>query len=176
MIYYIGDTHFGHENCLKFDNRPFSSIEENDDYIMSAWNSRVTDKDTIYIIGDLVYRSTRTADWYLKRLKGIKHLIIGNHDRKYLNDRVRSYFEGIYDICDLNDDGRRVIACHYPLAEWNGMYRNAYHVYGHIHTGSPDVQAYMRTKERAFNVGVMHNNYMPVTLSELIARQANETT
>ena len=28
MNYYISDLHFGHENCIKFDNRPFANADE----------------------------------------------------------------------------------------------------------------------------------------------------
>ena len=29
--FYIADMHFGHENCIKFDNRPWFSAEEMDE-------------------------------------------------------------------------------------------------------------------------------------------------
>lgn len=33
MTFYIADLHLGHKNVLRFDNRPFSTIEENDEYM-----------------------------------------------------------------------------------------------------------------------------------------------
>ncbi len=52
MNYYIADTHLGHENVLKFDNRPFSSVDEMDEILITQWNAVVKDTDDVYIIGD----------------------------------------------------------------------------------------------------------------------------
>ena len=41
MNFYISDLHFGHYNVLKYDNRPFSSIEEMDKKIIENWNEVV---------------------------------------------------------------------------------------------------------------------------------------
>ena len=56
MYYYIADTHFGHENILKLCGRPFASLQEMNETLISAWNERVTGNDTVFILGDLFYR------------------------------------------------------------------------------------------------------------------------
>lgn len=174
MIFYTADTHFGHENVIKHDNRPFDSIEEMDETLISLWNSRVTDKDDIYIVGDIEFRSEHGPLYYLKRLKGKKHLVIGNHDTKLLsNPEAKKCFESIEQMAFINDNGRRVIACHYPMVEWNGYFRGAYHVYGHIHNNKNKANEIMSTLENAFNAGCMLNSYMPVTLDELIKNNKN---
>ncbi len=47
--------------------------------MISAWNKRVTGKDTVYIAGDMFFRC-EDPESILKRLKGKKRLILGNHD------------------------------------------------------------------------------------------------
>ena len=61
MIYYISDTHFGHANMITIDNRPFSNLKEMDDYIIKAWNSKVTNDDDVYFLGDFAYRTNSKA-------------------------------------------------------------------------------------------------------------------
>ncbi len=86
MKYYIADTHFGHENVLAFDNRPFSDVEEMDREMIHIWNRTVGAEDEVYIVGDFAYHNKRPAEWYLARLHGRKYLVIGNHDNKLLNN------------------------------------------------------------------------------------------
>lgn len=79
---YIADLHFGHQSVINFDNRPFDNVKEMDRVLIDSWNRRVTKEDQVYIVGDFAYRNEKTFSWYLKRLAGEKHLIVGNHDKK----------------------------------------------------------------------------------------------
>jgi len=178
MNLYISDLHFGHRNSLLFDNRPFRDTDSMDYALIQFWNSRVQPDDDVYILGDFCYRSGREPQWYLQRLKGHKHLIIGNHDGKLLeNEAALRYFvdepKDIVMIQDtLDGESRRVVLCHYPMAEWNGMYYGVLHVYGHIHARDNEAQRFMAAKENAFNAGAPIIGYTPASLSEL--RRHNE--
>ena len=44
----IADTHFFHENVIKYCNRPFKSIEEMNQTMIKNWNEMVDDNDIIY--------------------------------------------------------------------------------------------------------------------------------
>ena len=56
-VFFTSDTHFWHENIIKFCNRPFSSIEEMNDTIIENWN-KVVDENKI-----------TTEDFWLKETK-----------------------------------------------------------------------------------------------------------
>lgn len=171
MIFYIGDMHLGHKNVIEYDGRPFSTIDEMDKVLIENWNRKVNDEDHVYIIGDFVYRSGYKSSYYLKQLKGHKHLIVGNHDLCTLEDEnAMTYFESVEKLGYVNDDGRKVVMCHYPLAEWKGCRREknpSYHVYSHIHNRHNEISRFMDRRENALNVGCMINNYEPCTLEEL---------
>lgn len=169
MNYYIADMHLGHKNALIFDERPFDSVEEMNETIIRNWNSKVNDDDDVWILGDFCYRSEKDPSFYLKQLKGHKHLLIGNHDKATLksNSALR-YFESVEHLQHIKDREYNVILCHFPLATWNAIRRGSYHIYGHIHNDRNAVFEYMKKQERALNAGCMINNYEPVTIEELI--------
>ena len=168
MKYYTADLHFGHINVLRFDNRPFSDIDEMDRILIENWNNRVTNNDHVYILGDVALHNEKPYSWYLSQLNGQKHLIIGNHDRKLLKDiEALGYFASVNHYLEVADENKRLILSHYPIAEWNGFYRQSYHIYGHIHNNKSGIYQYMKQFDRALNAGCMINGYMPVTFSEL---------
>lgn len=169
MNYYIADTHFGHENIIRFSKRPFANATEMDKALIDNWNSRVTDDDDVYILGDFAYRS-KNPMWYAKMLKGKKHLIVGNHDSKLINHPdLEKYFVEVTDIKTISDHGTKIVCCHYPMVEWDGYYRDVMHFYGHIHNNSSNAtNKYMQSVKNAYNVGADLINFTPRTLTEII--------
>ncbi|MBR4040451.1 MAG: metallophosphoesterase [Clostridia bacterium] len=169
MIYYISDLHFGHRNVLEMDHRPFADIDEMDAALIRLWNERVTDTDDVYIVGDFAYRNGYTASWYLRRLNGRKHLIIGNHDFMTIQDeKALARFASVEKMARIMDQDRQVSLCHFPVAEWNGKRRGGYHVFGHLHGRRDEVYQFMSRYDHALNAGCMLNGYRPVTLDELM--------
>ena len=169
MKYYIADTHFGHENCIKFDNRPFANADEMDRMMIEQWNAVVKPNDDVYILGDFCYRSTKEPLYYLKKLNGRKHLIIGNHDKHLLKDEeAMAEFVSVDKMTYVKDGKHTIVLCHFPLAEWNHYYRGAWHIFGHIHAGKKGCYHFLKNEEKALNAGCMINNYMPVTIEQLI--------
>lgn len=169
MIYYISDLHLGHFNIINMCNRPYSDVEQMNEDLINKWNNRVKKNDTVYFLGDFSMKlSNEKSLEYLKRLNGIKYFIKGNHDKNsFLEEAkrqnlVKDYFDSYKEV---NDNGRFVILCHYPLVSWNGMYRNSYHLYGHVH------QNIVEPISRRYCVCVEANNYEPKTLEELIQNQ-----
>ncbi len=151
--YFIGCTHFGHANIIKLAKRPFSSVEEMDETLVSNWNKTVRKTDTVYHLGDFSYKgSSRPAD-YLNRLNGDIILIKGNHDP---DNWGHKYYE-------FKDNKRLFVLMHYPIEEWNGYYRGAVHIHCHTHKHE------LVSAERRFNVTVEATGYKPISLEEILS-------
>lgn len=139
MEYITSDLHFGHKNILKFcpKTRPYSSIDEMDEDMISEWNKLVQPEDVVYILGDISYRDNNHTAAIFNRLNGSKILIIGNHDEKALRDPIfRSCFIEIHQYLEIKRNKHKVILFHFPIAEWNKCHQGSVHLYGHLH-GSP---------------------------------------
>ncbi len=170
MIYYIGDTHFGHENVIKLCQRPFETIEDHDRTLIENWNTRVKKNDTVYMLGDFSFRSKVDPKTILKKLKGNIHLIEGNHDTKLLNADIayKEMFKSVSNILEVVDSGERVVLCHYPILEWKGYFKGWYHIYGHVHNKNENLSnKILRDMDKALNAGVDVNFFRPASLYEL---------
>lgn len=183
MIYFTSDLHLGHSNSIRISSRPFSDVEEMDEALISAWNKRISNDDTVYIVGDLVWES-KDPFVYLPRLNGKKILIAGNHDFKWLirygmacvaqDGSVEfrdysEYFTKIAQFAEITIDGEQVTLCHYPMLEWKASRRyGGYLIHGHIHNCRDKKYVPLWVLPHALNAGVDINGYMPVTFDELI--------
>ena len=194
MNYYISDLHFFSKNQtaegLNFDNRPFKNVDEMHGVILNNWNSRVTNGDTVYILGDISNRG-KNEDLIalVAKLKGKKVLIVGNHEdiRDY---RYKQLFHAIYDYLEITDHADKqpykLVLCHYPILMWNGQHNGTILMYGHLHDSIEEAYfkkclsemnggefAIRRPHEKeivAINVGCMmpYMDYTPRTLEEIL--------
>ena len=57
-LFITADTHFGHENCICYDNRPFKNLEHMDSELIRRWNARVKPFDQIIIAGDFMFHNS----------------------------------------------------------------------------------------------------------------------
>ena len=68
MIYYTSDLHLGHANVIRHCNRPFADVTQMDKTLVENWNRIVHRNDTVYIVGDFIFRAKCTPDEYLSVL------------------------------------------------------------------------------------------------------------
>ena len=181
-IFFTSDTHFGHENVLRFDNRPFASVDEMDEELIRRWNEKVGKGDLVYMLGDMIWKTRNDdAPTLIKRLNGQILLVKGNHDRFLHNSKAVKALAGVKDYDDITvtlEDGtvKRCILSHYFIPMYVGSRYGAIHLHGHSHkTAEADIElkiAEMLTENgipnRIFNVGCMYWDYAPVTLDEIL--------
>lgn len=156
------------ENINKIINHLY--IEQHDEELIKRWNSKISNKDTVYILGDLSFYSGTKTNEILKRLNGKKILIRGNHDNMFLNDKKfdKSLLEEIVDYKEIRSEGYTFILFHFPISVWNLSHKGAIHLFGHIHSNETTVHPLKEFQDKQYNVGVDIHNYYPVSIKKFI--------
>lgn len=132
-IFFISDTHFSHKSILKFENRPFSTIEEMDEIMIENWNNTVSDNDIVYHLGDFCLSNQSRHIEIIKRLKGKIILIKGNHDHSNAIKKIRPYLHDYYEVGHYFKTLKKQFwLTHYPLEI--GIRPRKYSISGHIHS------------------------------------------
>ena len=179
--WYIADTHFGHVNCIQYDDRPYETIEESDAALIANWNEVVMPDDHVYVVGDFAYKNSRHVFEYTSALRGHIHLIRGNHDIR--SEDYESCFESCDDMLVVEDSFHgetcEVFLCHYWIPFAPNQNRGAFVLHGHTHmmkeAGLEEEMKEMIRRNgircEAYNVGCMYQNYYPQTLEQIVARQ-----
>lgn len=194
MNHYIGDLHLFNRNQTgegrNYDNRPFDTVADMNQYVLQHWNAKITNGDTVRCLGDMAMRGNNDELLAMvAQLKGRKIFLRGNHDD--LSDyRYKQLFADIMDYDEIRDsvDGRVYNLCimHYPVMFWNGQHRGTILLYAHTHQTYEDfffqnciwrLNRHEKESERggkyirAFNVGAMmpFMGYEPQTLKVIMA-------
>ena len=157
MRYFIADTHFNHENIIKYCNRPFKNAKEMNEYIITKWNSVVTQKDIVYHLGDVGFGTTEELKELVSRLNGLKILIRGNHDfKRGVNGWKEVGFSEVYKKKIILEN---LILTHEPIEVEEGHTN----IFGHIHDKPLD-ERFNKVNHICVSCDVI--DYKPIAISK----------
>lgn len=150
MIWLTSDLHLFHDQEFIYKPRGFDTVEQMNEAIEAHWNEMIGDDDEVYILGDLMVggkgQGNAEGMKIVRRLKGKKHIVIGNHDT---NSRIALYRAepSIMDVqyaTRFRYRGYSFYLSHYPSITTNLQHetlkQGVINLFGHTHS-----------KERFFN-------------------------
>ncbi len=129
--FFTSDTHFHHAKIIQFCNRPYATVEEMNEDIITKWNSVVGNKDRVFHLGDFSWGNFEKTKSVFDRLHGQKHLILGNHDDPRIHKKLG--WNWIDKMEEVRIGDKLYQLCHYPQQSWDKSFHGARHVHGHCH-------------------------------------------
>lgn len=146
--------------ALRFDHRPFATLDDHDAALVARWNEVVGFDDIVWHLGDFALGPSplRVAE-ILAALNGAKHLLVGNNDDA--GTTAAPGWQSVQHYAELTLDGRPLVLCHYAFRTWNGMGRGAVNLHGHSH-------GKLTPMPRQYDVGVDPQDFRPVTLDQIL--------
>lgn len=159
----IADTHFGHENIIRYENRPFKNASEMDEQLIELWNSVVDKDDLVYMLGDFTLsRKINVIKNLVNQLNGRKILIMGNHDTRKPKDYVDCGFIVATRKPLMVEPG--VILMHEPFEDPSLIAPNYTYFFGHVHANHSLMDDY----SNCICVSVERINYKPIDFDECL--------
>lgn len=168
-VYFTADWHLFHNNILTYCKRPFVDTEEMQTAFLSNYNDKVTESDTVWILGDLMMagrRYKRELDIFIDKLNGTKHLVTGNHDRLSNRQYIDVGFSSVHTYFPFyfNSDSDKIPLMHDPST--SVAFPDCDCFTAHVH-GLWRRQI-MDNGSRCVNVGVDVWDYSPVSFDKLL--------
>ncbi len=167
MDFFTSDTHFNHDNIIKYCNRPFANVAEMNERLVLNWNARVSKEDRVFVLGDFALGKKGDADYIFDLLNGEKHLIDGNHDGSHTRKNLKWATTNTMAPYAMDDDNT-IMLVHNP-ATIKKRPSSGIILHGHLH-GTMDLHPFPKLPHTKYiDVGVDCWEYQPVTLTELLA-------
>lgn len=154
-IWFTSDTHFSQKRTMELSRRPFANIELMNRTLISCWNAKVYENDTIYHLGDF-----GEADVF-DSLSGKKiKLLKGNYDTEDFIEKIKiADSRNRLEIIEtgFTDDFNGLNLIHEPENKNNKLFN----LFGHIHQ-------LQLVKRYGLNVGCDNYGFFPIDLETII--------
>ncbi len=167
-IWFTADFHLGHQNIIRYCNRPFATVSEMDDEILARVNSCVAETDTLYFLGDFCRGNGKDALAYRQRIRCKNIFFIeGNHDAS--TKKISAQFGWWKQLAEIKVRDQLIVLCHYAMRVWHHSFRGAWHLYGHSHGHLADDPLAL-----SMDVGVDTHDFRPWRFEEIEERMAGK--
>lgn len=189
------DTHLGHANIIRYCHRPWLNpatdltptgewvsrevarkrADEMDEALILEWNKMVSDKDTVYHLGDFCFGSPLR---YVHRLNGRIVIIWGSHDKDtqiaMREGKLKGKMETMGRLASVTIRGVRMELCHCAMRVWEKSHHGAIHLYGHSHDTLPDLENSMSTDCGVDAAARRFGAYRPFSVDEILDIMAHK--
>lgn len=156
-VRFISDLHLGHKSICEFSGafrNGVTTVDDHDKWIVEQWNSVVGKNDTVIVVGDVCFDRSKMP--LLKKMRGNKQLIFGNHDKFGLQEYLK-YFNKVHGFVKYK--GTAWVS-HAPIHP--DELRGKWNVHGHLHHKQIDDYRYI-------NVSVEKLNGKPIAWNNLVS-------
>lgn len=171
-LWFTSDTHFCHENIVKFSGRPFANAAEMNEELIRRWNETVPEDGIVFHLGDFCMGGSKEWNDIMYQLHGKIYLILGNHDMKNIKQGFMQRFELVTQQMSIRVGGQSIILNHNPFLCYGGSYRDVWQLFGHVHSGplshtGLDHPRLNMLFPLQYDVGVDNNDFRPVSFTEV---------
>jgi calcineurin-like phosphoesterase family protein len=167
-IWIWSDLHFGHNNIIKFSDRPYKDVLEMDEMLIQNFNNLVGPDDISIWVGDVSFRAAEQTRKIIYRLAGYKILVVGNHDFEKKKGLRHMAFDEVHIVYNLKIDDTHVAFTHYPMDNLPDSWVN---IHGHVHKHGHHADEVKSTSH--VNVNCEFIDYKPINLGTLIGEINN---
>ena len=181
-VFFTSDTHFYHRNIIDFCRRPFKTVDDMNETLISNWNKVVGANDIVFHLGDFCLGDSAKWNGILDRLNGKICLILGNHDMRNFRKSYTGRFESVAIQMDIEADGQKIFLNHYPFLCYEGSYDDTWQLFGHVHTSKynigKDAPRLGMIFPTQYDAGVDNNDFAPVSFAqvkEIIEKQIGQS-
>ena len=175
MYFFTADLHFGEDEIIEREARPFNDMKSMVDAFVDNINSQATEDDTLFVLGDWIdYSKLHHSDIgvfdIVRKIKPKVILITGNNEDRFKNDvfggdlesmrnaLIEKGFADVRESMDIEFGGEKFHLVHCPKDHIEGCNN----LFGHIHRATGLWKPY------GLNVGIDLNHFRPFSENEII--------
>lgn len=156
--WFISDTHFSHNNIIKYTGRPFETVEEMNRCLINNWNDSIGKDDQVFFLGDFGLGDIDHLQTICSQLNGKKICIRGNHD-KNADWMMRLGFQIVLESAFIKIGKHIVELIHIP----SNPAPSHFQLHGHVHNKRPD-----KVIDNQLNLCVEIWDYKPVSEKSIL--------